>query len=201
MSGLHRELVLSKNQEAVADFMVQLPVKKIPGVGKSTMKKMNALNIETCADLQQKDLHLLIKHFGRFGKRLADLSHGIDNREVNTSRIRKSVSVEHTYSQDLIDEHSCVQALSDLLQKFEVRYDKVKDQYTIHKLFVKIKFNDFTVTSMECRGDTVDKSVFEALLLQARQRKELPIRLLGVGVGLVPIKTDAAQLTLFDSES
>jgi len=181
-------------------FVLQLPVKKIPGVGKSTMKKMTSLGVATCADLQQQDLHQLIKSFGRFGKRLADLSRGIDNREVKTSRIRKSISVENTYSEDLNDDLSLMQAHRELLLTFKRRFDRVKDKYAIHKLYVKIKFNDFTSTTMECRGNKIDPIVFEELLIQARQRKELPVRLLGIGVGLVPIKTDSAQLTLFDSD-
>ena len=193
------QFVITPDQ--IADFIIQLPVKKIPGVGKSTMKKMQRLGIEYCADLQKQDLHQLIKTFGRFGKRLADLSHGIDNREVKTSRIRKSVSVENTYSEDLHDESSCVNALDDLLQKFSVRYDKIKDKYSIHKLFVKVKFNDFTSTTMECRGTSIDVSVFTELLVQARQRKQLPVRLLGVGVGLVPIQSNSAQLSLFDQDN
>jgi len=184
----------------INDFVLQLPVKKIPGVGKSTMKKMKRLGVETCADLQQQDLHQLIKNFGRFGKRLADLSRGIDNREVKTSRIRKSISVEHTYSEDLNDDPSFITAQADLFQKFEVRFDKVKDKYAIHKLYVKIKFSDFTSTTVECRGNKVDAAVFEDLLLQARQRKELAVRLLGMGVGLVPLISDTKQLTLFDSD-
>lgn len=186
--------------EQVEHFVIQLPVKKIPGVGKSTMKKMEKLGIETCADLQKKDLHQLVKSFGRFGKRLADLSRGIDNREVKTSRIRKSISVEHTYNQDLHDEQKSVRAIHNLVQKFEVRFEKVRDKYAINKLFVKIKFNDFTTTTMECRGDKVDPNIFEALFLQARQRKDLPIRLLGVGVGLAPLHSDSGQLKLFETD-
>jgi DNA polymerase-4 len=184
--------------DEVDDFIIELPVKKIPGVGKSTMKKMQRLGITTCADLQRQDLHHLVKHFGRFGKRLADLSRGIDNREVKTSRIRKSISVENTYSEDLHDELSCIRALHDLIQKFEVRFDKIKDKYAIHKLYVKVKFNDFTTTTIECRGHWIDPGTYEELLIKGRMRKALPIRLLGVGTGLVPLKSDNIQLPLFD---
>ncbi len=186
--------------EQIDHFMIQLPVNKIPGVGKSTMKKMQRLGIESCADLQKQELHQLIKYFGRFGKRLADLSHGIDNREVKTSRLRKSVSVETTYSQDLLDEASCLAELEKILPKFIQRYDKVKDKYFINKLYVKIKFNDFTTTTKECRGITIDPAVYKDLLIEARQRKSLPIRLIGVGVGLIPLDTDNTQLLLFDTE-
>ncbi|MEL0066916.1 MAG: DNA polymerase IV [Gammaproteobacteria bacterium] len=190
------QFVITPDQ--VDDFVLQLPVKKIPGVGKSTMKKMTRLGIEYCADLQKTDIHTLIKNFGRFGKRLADLSYGIDHREVKTSRIRKSISVENTYSDDLCDEAACMTALVKLVAKFSERFAKIQDSYTIHKLFVKIKFNDFTTTTMECRATQIDAAIYEELIAQARLRKALPIRLLGVGAGVLPIKTDDAQLSLFD---
>ena len=190
------QFVITPDQ--VDDFVLQLPVKKIPGVGKSTMKKMTRLGIEYCADLQITDIHTLIKNFGRFGKRLADLSYGIDHREVKTSRIRKSISVENTYSDDLCDEAACMTALVKLVAKFSDRFAKIQDSYTIHKLFVKIKFNDFTTTTMECRAIQIDETIYEELIAQARLRKELPIRLLGVGAGVLPIKTDDTQLSLFD---
>lgn len=43
----------------------------------------------------------LTRDFGSFGGRLYQLSRGIDNRPVRTERIRKSVSVERTYAEDL----------------------------------------------------------------------------------------------------
>lgn len=190
------QFVITPDQ--VDDFVLQLPVKKIPGVGKSAMKKMERIGVEYCSDLQKTDIHTLIKTFGRFGKRLSDLSRGIDNREVKTSRMRKSISIENTYSEDLVGEKACIEAVEKLIPKFIERFEKVKDTYAIHKLYVKIKFNDFTTTTMECRGTQIEPQVYEELLSQARLRKDLPIRLLGVGVGLVPIKTDDGQLSLFD---
>ena len=46
-------------------FMVELPVAKIFGVGSVTAKKMSAMNIHTCGDLQQVDASELAKRFGK----------------------------------------------------------------------------------------------------------------------------------------
>ena len=46
---------------------------------------------------------MLVSHFGRFGQRLWELARGQDERPVRTRRVRKSVSVEHTYVEDLPD--------------------------------------------------------------------------------------------------
>jgi len=51
-------------------------VKKIFGVGKVTAKKLAALNIHTCGDLQQYSHEHLVQHLGKFGDRLYDSSRG-----------------------------------------------------------------------------------------------------------------------------
>ena len=184
----------------IDDFVHNLEVKKIPGVGKSTMKKMQQLNVITCEDLQKIDLHTLVKTFGAFGKRLQDLSQGIDNREVRTHRIRKSLSVEHTYSRDLMTLEECLLALPDLLEKFITRFKKLKQESSIQKLCVKVKFSDFSVTTVECTASTVSIESFQALLHEAYYRKSLPVRLLGVGVGIKQ-KENIKQLNLFGENS
>jgi DNA polymerase-4 len=56
-----------------------------------------------CTDLRRLGLPVLVSHFGRFGQRLWELARGQDERPVRTRRVRKSVSVEHTYVEDLPD--------------------------------------------------------------------------------------------------
>ena len=182
----------------VENFVKKLEVKKITGVGKSTMRKMQRLNVVTCEDLQKIDLHTLIKTFGAFGKRLHDLSQGIDNREVHTHRCRKSLSVEHTYAQDLTTFEECHLMLPDLMEKFSTRYKKLKQESAIHKLCVKVKFSDFSVTTVECTANVISIESFQALLKEAYFRKNLPVRLLGIGVG-IKAKEQEKQLNLFTS--
>ena len=69
--------------DSVGEFVKNLEVKRIFGVGKVTNEKLNRLGIKTCGDLQGRTLIELVDKFGTFGKRLHDLSFGIDNRAVN----------------------------------------------------------------------------------------------------------------------
>lgn len=181
----------------VDDFIANLEVNKIPGVGKSTMKKMQQLNVVTCGDLQHVDLHTLVKTFGAFGKRLHDLSKGIDNREVRTHRLRKSLSVEHTFASDLTTFEECRFVLPELFEKFTERFKKLKQESSIHKLSVKVKFSDFSVTTVECTSNVISIETFQALLKEAYYRKSLPVRLLGLGVGIKE-KQQVKQLNLFE---
>jgi len=185
----------------VAAFVEQLPVKRINGVGKVTNEKLLRMGIKTCADLQRFELIELINKFGVFGKRLFDLCRGIDNRPVNANSRRKSLSVEHTYSGDLSNQQACQEKLPELLMELRSRLRRVDSDYLVTKQFIKIKFNDFTATTLE---RAVEKDLplesFETICQQAWERGGRPVRLLGIGVRFIDAGEPgrAIQLDLFD---
>ncbi len=167
--------------EKIAEFVAALPVEKICGVGKVTAKKMHAMEIVTCLDLQQYDKEILSQRFGKFGARLYDLARGNDDRKVQPNRLRKSLSVEHTYPSDLVHDDDCLVAIEVLFEELKNRLRKHSER-KIHKQFLKIKFNDFQLTTIECVTAGLNISVYKQLFQNGRQRHSNPIRLLGVGV-------------------
>lgn len=177
----------------VEAFVLQLPVKKLFGVGKVTAAKMARQGLETCADLRDLGEEELTRRFGSFGTRLYQLSQGIDNREVQTERSRKSLSVENTYAQDLPDLESCLQQFTLLQEELERRLAKHLEKYQIKKQFVKIKFHDFTKTTVEMLSDSTTPENFLALAEQGFLRGNKAVRLLGMGVRLEPINTGNTQ--------
>lgn len=185
----------------VERFVSQLPVKKIHGVGKVTAEKLRQFGIETCADLQRYDLLKLAELFGTFGKHLFDLARGIDERPVIASHKRKSLSVENTYSQDLDGITECLAHLPELFHTLRSRLNRLDEAYLINKAFVKVKFSDFTSTTLEKMGTTPDLATYRALMEEAVQRQQKPIRLLGIGVRLIDTETEqkSIQLDLFKS--
>ena len=187
--------------DQVGEFVKQLPVKKIHGVGKVTANKLQRLGIQTCGDLQQWRILQLTELFGAFGQRLYELANGIDNRAVVTSQRRKSLSVENTYSQDLANLESCMAKLPDLFVSLKRRINKLDSSYLTTKAFIKIKFSDFTTTTLEKSGTSARLTVYQTLLSEAIQRNNNPVRLLGIGVRLVDSGNHqiAQQLDLFDN--
>lgn len=170
----------------VEQFVKALPVQKIPGVGKATMQKMQQLKIETCADLQRLEMHQLLRHFGSFGNKLYERARGIDLRPVQDERLRKSVSVEHTFARDLSALNDCSSSLDQLVQQLHDRWRPLSAQYRINKIFLKVRFADFSVSSMEQRSGNISEALLKAMLTQMLLKKPLPVRLLGVGVGMEP---------------
>ncbi|MFG6667297.1 DNA polymerase IV [Halomonas sp. HNIBRBA4712] len=180
----------------VERFVEALPVKKIHGVGPRTAEKMASLDIHTCLDLRARPLAELVEHFGRFGKRLHELSRGHDERPVKTHRERKSISTEQTYSRDLPTLEACRQELPELLSDLERRYARLDPPPAVKGLMVKVKFNDFTQTTVEHADPAPNLAQFETLLNVGWARGERPVRLLGVGYRLADGAPDT-QLSLF----
>ncbi|MGI0119397.1 DNA polymerase IV [Zooshikella sp. RANM57] len=191
--------------EHVNDFVLKLPVAKLPGVGKVTAKKMHQLGITSCEDLQQMNSAKLKQYFGVFGERLYLLARGMDQRPVQPFRRRKSLSVEHTFSQDLPDLAAVLQSMSRLFEALCERLDRsLNEGYEMNKRFIKLKFSDFTQTTYEERwiGQNTSQlslAAFQTLAECAFKRGEgKTVRLIGIGVGLKDRNMDdGEQLVLF----
>ena len=187
--------------EEVDAFVAELSVNKLHGVGKVTASKMQRLGIMKCDDLRQLDQDQLQKYFGSFGERLHQLSLGIDNRPVQTERVRKSVSVENTYATDLPALQNCLEELPGLMQQLSQRMDKINANYSIHKQFIKIKFHDFVQTTVEMLSDTCDRKNFIKLCEDGFARGSKPVRLLGIGVRVTPKQDSTATGKALDQLS
>jgi len=183
-------------------FVAALPVKKLFGVGKVTAAKLSRLGVETCADLRSWRLVDLSREFG-FGAALYRLCWGIDERPVRSDRIRKSLSVETTYVTDLPDLAACRAALPALIDEFFRRFDRAREPRPVHKAVVKIKFADFSQTTVECVAAAPNAGIWSALLDEGYVRRGLPVRLLGVGVRFAETGLEQRgmeQITLFGDD-
>ncbi len=186
--------------EHEATFLEQLSVKRIHGVGPVTAARLERLGIHTAGDLLDWPLAELIQRFGRFGPRLHDFARGVDNRAVKPERTRKSLSVEHTFSQDLASASDCQAQVGWLLEKLISRLNQLPASYRIRKLQVKLRFSDFHQTTQETAGNRPDAGVFAQLLQRTLTRRELPVRLVGLGVQFDEASVSTArQLDLFTS--
>lgn len=171
--------------DKVCEFIKTLSLRKIPGVGKVTAEKLSSLGLNTCGDVQNFPKQELIANFGKFGAVLMERSHGIDTRGLSMGRERKSVGVETTLAQDIYTLEQCQQVMPGLIQELSTRLNRSARDRTIHKQVVKLKFSDFTQTTIEHRSQDVSVLMFYELLAQVMARQGgRGIRLLGVAVGL-----------------
>jgi DNA polymerase-4 len=184
----------------ISPFVAQLPVKKIYGVGKAMAAKLAELHIFTCGDLQKFSIFELSQRYGQMGSRLYHLSRGIDERPLTVDRRRKSLSVENTFPQDLPHLENCLHELLPLTQQLAIRLRRMDEDYKVVKLFVKIKFADFSITTIERSAKAVSLAELQNLCAEAYGRKNLPVRLIGVGVRFIDLQegNSFVQLELFN---
>lgn len=168
--------------EKVSAFINQLPVKHLFGVGRVTAAKMAQMNLHTCNDLQKLSLTELNTHFGKFGTQLYYQARGIDNRPVNPNRIRKSLSVETTFAQDVQDIHVLHANINELNQRLATRLDAANINLPVKSQFVKIKFADFSQTTVEQSCIEITINHFIQLFDKRYNKCDKAVRLLGVGV-------------------
>lgn len=169
----------------VKSFALALDLKKIPGVGKVTLQKLHDLGLHTGQDVMDCDLALLSNNFGQFADVLRRRAQGIDERELTLERVRKSVGVEHTYEHDLSTLEQCRGKIAALYDELKVRLERTELGHRVNKLGVKIKFADFTATTVDQHGHELDKGVFEALLAKGFARGGgKRVRLLGLNLGI-----------------
>ncbi len=168
----------------VNDFIDKLSIDKFYGVGKVTAEKMHQLGIFFGRDLKQRSLSELIRLFGKQGSYYYHIARGIDNREINPNRIRKSVGTEHTFEKDISSEEDIMRCLllvlEDLCQRLQ------HSNFKGRTLTLKLKYSTFV---QETRSKTVGyilddrekiKSVMMELLKQEQPKER--IRLLGLTI-------------------
>lgn len=188
--------------EQLPHFIAQLPLHKIPGVGKVTASRLAQMQLHTCADVQRFPEYKLVEIFGKFGHILHQRAFGIDDRELTPYRPRKSVGVETTLARDIFNLEQCRQVMQGLIKELAGRLQRHTHERQIGKLVVKLKFADFRQTTIESRASTLSPQMLDSLLTQALQRAEgRGIRLVGIAAGLVTNHTGDSsayeqQLTL-----
>ncbi|MCQ8879087.1 DNA polymerase IV [Pseudoalteromonas shioyasakiensis] len=185
--------------EQVDDFLAQLPLGKIPGVGKVTLEKLNLKGLYTGVDVCGKGVNWMQQHVGNFGVSLYQKCAGLHIGQVSTERVRKSLSVEHTYEYNKTSLQACLEQLPLLLEELTRRLQKQQLEHRINKLSVKVKFANFVVTSADQSYHQIDTAIFTELLSKAYQRgNQQPVRLLGIGIGVKNEPQQHLQLSILD---
>ena len=187
---------LEVGPDEVPAFMENLPVRQIWGIGEKTEHKLQELGVKTCGDLQRFSRAELVDLFGKFGLELYDLCRGIDDRPVEPDRPRKSLSTEETFPVDLNTFEECAEKLEELFEDLMAELAQKESTRQIRKIFVKLKFHDFTRTTAERAGFEPAPPAFRALLTEAFARTGKPVRLIGVGVRFAEPAAADAQIPL-----
>ena len=170
----------------VMAFLAPLPVGRLPGVGRVMEANLASLGIRTVGQLREHGLAALERRFGRWGRRLHELSLGIDEHPVQAERPTTQVSAEDTFDSDVPLEQT-TDAIARLAQKAWATARRETDR-SPRTVVLKLKTADFRILTRSLTPPVPPGTLeeFTAIALELRQRVELPARtryrLVGVGL-------------------
>src|SRR6266581_3193065 len=170
--------------ERVEEFLRELPVEVLSGVGPVTAKKLRAIGIERLLDVRAAEDEPLRGAVGSLAGWLKSLSRGEDPRPVEPDRQRKSLSDETTYAEDLVD----LQQIRGEIERIARRTGEglAKRKLRARTVTIKVRYADFTTVtrSHTAAAPTCDATEIAARALALLERTDAarrPVRLLGVG--------------------
>lgn len=168
----------------ILEFMEELPIEKFYGIGKVTANKMHELHIFKGRDIKEKSLEYLENLFGKSGRYYYNVVRGIHKSEVKPHRIQKSVGVEETFFENLLDDEAVFRNLRMICDELKTRLSKKEIKGKSIKL--KIKYKDFSVftrsKTQEVFYENADDFFETVKKLWDLRPFDKPIRLLGVSL-------------------
>ena len=179
-------------------FLWPLTVDKIPGVGKQTVIQLQSLGINTIEQLAHIPIDQLEYNFGKWGRRMWEKAHGIDDNIVERYSEQKSISHENTFHEDYNHVNFLHKELIRLCE--ETAFDLREEKKLTGCVTVKIRYHDFETVS---RQEVVDYTALDDVLMAKVKslfdklyKKGNKVRLLGVRFShLIPFNV---QMNLFE---
>lgn len=184
--------------DEVRRYLDPLPVQRIWGIGPRTAERLNDAGIYTAGQLRLTGRDVVEGLFGEHGHDLMLRAAGIDERRVKPERVRRSISQESTFSQDIHD----LQALRPLIDRQAADVAEKLASKGIYGKTVTLKLRSSGFATMtrshSLEGYTrnaglIGETAWNMLTHWADWRQEFAIRLIGVGIsGLAdhPDETD-----------
>ena len=177
-------------------FLNDLPVQKFHGIGSATAERMKKLGIEYGIDMLNWPEHRLVQLFGKAGRHYYNIVRGVDEREVNPHRIRKSVGVERTFGENLKHPTEVDNAFENIIALLLERISR--HGKSGRTLTLKLRYADFTtITRSKTGTGFLDRTLiknFAWSLLHESWKKGEPLRLMGLTVS--NLQNEALQYQL-----
>jgi len=177
-------------------FLLPLPVRRLPGVGKVTGEKLAKLGVESVGDLRKLDLLALEQDFGRYGLRLYELARGIDESEVIPDRPTQSISVEDTFEHDvpLSETETMIRRLAEKLWSTSRKESRIA-----RTVVLKLKTSEFKILTRSHTQGSAPSSCEELTVIALKLRDRVDLgpkqryRLVGVGLSNFRDSEDTAS--------
>ena len=184
---------------AEAQFLADLPVQKLPGIGPRTAERLNAEGFTTLDQIASAPVHRLTAVMGPWGAVLQRRAQGFDQSPVHTERETKSISSETTFPTDIAQLAPLAGYLEHIAN--ELADSLHRQEWLARTVTLKLRFADFTTITRSMSRPSATASA-GAILETARQLLEAnwtpgqPVRLIGAGVSNLRPRQTPGQLAL-----
>ncbi|MFH7004359.1 DNA polymerase IV [Flavobacterium bizetiae] len=166
----------------VQAFLNPLSIQKIPMVGNVTFQLLSRIGVRTIQTLSEMPAEVLQQMIGKNGLDIWKKANGIDHTPVEPYTERKSISTEHTFSQDTIDIIMLKSILIGMVEKlaFQLR----SEQWLTSTITVKIRYANFDTETKQCKiaytsaDHILTKNVME--LFDKVYQRRMRLRLIGI---------------------
>jgi DNA polymerase-4 len=173
------------NPADVEDFLRDLPVRKIPGIGPVTESICWGCKIKKISDFLKYDEVTLELWFGKNGPAFRNCALGIDDRPVSANRVRKSCGIEDTLPHNIYKREEALQKLESLAKELEKRLQH--ENVSGRTVTLKVKYKNFqSITRRQTFNGFVSdwRTIFLAAkdLLHQTELGIRGVRLLGIAI-------------------
>ncbi|MGH9370236.1 MAG: DNA polymerase IV [Vicinamibacterales bacterium] len=171
--------------ERMEQFLQQLPVDALWGVGPVTAARLRERGIERLVDVRTADSSVLWDAVGSQADWLRQLAEGRDDRPVVADYEPKSSGSENTFSEDLTD-LNLIRLAIDEMARGAARW---LDRQTLlcRTVTIKVRYSDFTTITRSHSALPATRSADDiarraVALLDRTEAGTRPVRLLGASV-------------------
>lgn len=169
-------------ENEVQGFLNPLSIQKIPMVGAVTFQLLSRIGVRKIQTLSEMPPEVLQQMIGKNGLDIWKKANGIDHTPVEPYTERKSISTEHTFSQDTIDIAKLKRVLIGMVEKlaFQLR----SEQWLTSTITVKIRYANFDTETKQCKiaytsaDHILTKNVME--LFEKVYQRRMRLRLIGI---------------------
>ncbi|MCG2760597.1 MAG: DNA polymerase IV [Candidatus Delongbacteria bacterium] len=140
---------LEIQDQNVKNFLNPLSIKKIPMVGNVTFQLLSRIGVRTIQSLSEMPVDVLQKLIGKNGIELWKKANGLDENPVIPYSERKSISSEHTFTEDSIDITAIKGLIAGMVEQltFKLREEK----WLTSTVVLKVRYANFDTETKQCK--------------------------------------------------
>ncbi|KAG7481442.1 hypothetical protein MATL_G00066550 [Megalops atlanticus] len=173
-------------RQAVLDFIQDLPIRKVPGIGKVTEKMLGALGITSCSQLRQKVALLSLLFSETSWHHFLQISLGLGSTHIERDGERKSMSTERTFGEMSSPEEQydlCRELCRDLAQDLQKEGLKGKTvTVKLKNVNFEVKTRASTVSAVVSSEEEIFAVAKDLLKTEIENASPQPLRLRLMGV-------------------